>query len=639
MSQNPIVNTNLALSRDLDVEIQLSRPQTEIATDMTLLCFLTPEADFAPDNDRVRYYSSFEALAADAPAGGAMYFAGNAFFSRSTRPQTLAVGRVFESPVPAALVSGDIDFAALAQVQNGAFRLEVNQRPLQLAGLDFTGVTDLSGLAARLEQSLAAKRAQSPDSPAADLRASLKYGGLCLETVQSGDGAGLSYAQSPLPEEESEGAEEPTAPTTPEGAEEPEEPTEPTQTEEQTGQTDNLSDDQSDNQTANQTAEQSEQPSPAQQTDAQTDTQSDELSDNSPTNPDANQQTANPGDAQTINLSDNQFANPAAASVAAFSTTASTTASTTTPLSDVSGLLGLTRAASARLWQGYTPAGLAAEAALVRQASICNGRPIYGWSLDGCWRDTDEQKRFADWIEPQAPAIFCGCTNSASAYTAGVTTNFGTYIQDKGYTRSAAFWHDNEQVYPDVSYLALALSVNYSLSDAAITLKFKELDGIEPAGLTETMLAVLTARNINCYTRVGNNARTVREGTQAAATWYTDTRVNLDNFREELQVEVYNAFLRNPKIPYTAAGQDLLVSAAAKICRKYTRNGVFAPRDVEAPELESGFTTLPAFDITPVPVAYSTASDRAARLAPPIQIVAYEAGAFHKVSIQVDVYN
>jgi len=66
---------------------------------------------------------------------------------------------------------------------------------------------------------------------------------------------------------------------------------------------------------------------------------------------------------------------------------------------------------------------------------------------------------------------------------------------------------------------------------------------------------------------------------------------------------------------------------------------VFAPRDIESDTVESGFVTLPATNIVPVPVAFATTSERAARIAPPIKIDAYEAGAFHRVSINVDVYN
>ena len=495
MAQVPTICPRVPLPRDLDVEVSISRPQTEIATDMTLMCFMTPDAPYPPNNGRVRYYSTMESLMADCATGSAMYFAASAFYSREVRPLTIAVGRVFEDPVPAGVLAGDIKYGPLMRtVTDGAFDIIVNGALVSVTGLKLGEVRKAEDLVKILTGKIDGATV------------SIKYGGVCIETVVAGDDATLEYAGAP-------------------------------------------------------------------------------------------------------------------------------TAGT-----DVSAMLGLTRESGAQIWQGYTPQGLVAEADLIRTASRCNHRLPYGWTIDARYRDTEAQKEMAVWAEALTPAYFSACTNSAAAYNTQDTTNIGYYSADKGFKRTSVIYHDNAQVYPDVSYIALALATNYSLPDSAITMKFKQLDGIEPSAVGETKLAALNSRRINCYVYIGNNSRTLREGVQGADTWYTDSLVNLDNFREELQVEVYNVFLRNKKLPYTAAGQDKLVSAAAKICRKYTRNGVFADRDVEA-DVESGFTTLPATSINPVPVALSTLSQRAARIAPPIQITAYEAGAFHKVSIGVEVYS
>lgn len=491
----PVVCPKNPLPRELDVNITISRPLTEVATDMTLICFLTPDVDLPPNNGRVAYFSSFAALQAITHMGSSLYWAAKAFFDRSVRPATLAVGRVFETPVPAGLVAGDIKLNLLRSITDGAFDLEVNGALVTARGLDFSKVQDNKDVAAVLSA-----------AAVEGINVALKYGGsVALETGVAGDDATLDYAAAP------------------------------------------------------------------------------------------------------------------------------------TEGTDVSALLGLTRESGAQLWQGYAPQGIAAEAAMVRTASRCNQRPPYGWILDAKYRDSQEQKDFADWAE-SLTAYFSACTNSATAYNSADTTNIGWYAYNKGYKRTSTVYHDNAQVYPDMSYLALALATNYAEDDAAITMKFKQLDGIEPSPISETQLAVLDARRINSYVYIGNTSRTTREGVQALDTWFTDTLVNLDNYKEELQVEVYNVFLRRKKVPYTSSGQNMLVSAAAKINRRYTRNGVFADRDAEAPELESGITTLPATNILPVPVAFATTSERAARLAPPLRVEAYEAGAFHKVNINVNVY-
>lgn len=503
MSQTPVVCPKQPLPRELDVVVNISRPLTELATDMSLLCFLTTETPFPPNNNRVRYYTTMAALEADFAVGTEAWFAGNAFFSRQVHPESMAVGAIFTQAVPATVLAGDIDYNALASVTDGAFDIEVDGSLVSLSGLDFSAADTAEKVATVIQ----AKLTPASGGSAATLAATVKYGTVALVTVKTGDGATLDYAAAPT-----------------------------------TG-------------------------------------------------------------------------------------------------TDVTTLLGLTKETGAQLWQGYTPVGLVEEAKLVDVASKCNSRPIYGWAIERGYRDKPDQKAFADWCESKTPSYFSACTNSVTAYNTADTTNIGYYAQNKGYRRTSTIYHDNAQVYPDVSYLAFALATNYALANSAITMKFKQLEGIEPSTLTETQVSALASRNINCYVAIGNTSRTVREGVQGADTWFTDSLVNLDNFREELQVEVYNVFLRNKKVPYTAAGQDKLVSAAKKICNRYTRNGVFADRDVEDDSVETGFVTEPATSITPTTVAMATTSERASRLAPPIAIVAYEAGAFHKVVINVDVYN
>lgn len=496
MSQTPVVCPKQPLTRDLDVEVFISRPQTELATDMTMICVLTPNVEFSDGgNDRVRFYNSMEQLTADVPPNSAAYWAGNAFFARSERPSSMAVGQVFTAPTSAVLRGGQVTLSTLKAITDGAFDIIVSDMEVNVTGLNFSTANALSDVAAVVEAKLSGVTVTAEGT------------GLMLKTTATGDGVALSYAEAPA-----------------------------------TG-------------------------------------------------------------------------------------------------TDVSSLLALSEATASANTIGYTPGDLTSEAALVATAARCAGHPVYGWILDGKYRDTQDQKSFADWIEARDPAIFIACTNSPQAYNTADTSNIGYYAYNKGYKRTGVIYHNNAQVYPDMSYLACALSVNYALQDSTITLKFKQLDGIEPSPLTNSEVANLESRNINCYVYIGNTAREVREGTQALDTWFTDSLVNLDNFKEELQVAVYNVFLRNKKVPYTMSGQNKLVSAAASICRRYTSNGTFANRDIESLNNETGFETLPATDIRPAPITGATASDRAKRLAPPIQITAYEAGAFHKVTLNVSVYN
>lgn len=489
MAKSPITIAKEALPRSLDVNIQISLSQTEIATDMTLACFLSADAPFLPNNDRVRYYSTFQAAATDLVAGSAAYFAAQAFFSQSPRPETLAVGRVFSAPQAAGLVSGAVDIAALKTIAAGAFVIN----GATISELDFTAVTDLADVVAVVS------------GKADGFTASARSGLVLIQSVAVGEAASLTYATAPA-----------------------------------TG-------------------------------------------------------------------------------------------------TDVSALLGLTETLASAKYDGYVPGDVVAEAGLVAAVSRANGRPVYGWLMDAAWRESDDALALAAWAEAQEAAILGLVTNTPAAYNAASVSDIAFKLAVAGYARTFIFYHHNPQSYPEASAMARILAVEYGLADATITLKFKTLPGIATSPVTETQLSVLQRKRCNVYTSIGNNAETVRDGVMCSSDWYVDTRVNLDNFREELQVEVFNVFLRRPKIPYTKNGQNMLVSAAAKVCGAYVRNGSFAPRDVESLDSELGYITKPAYQINPTPVYQATASDRAARLAPPIGIEAYTAGAMHKVNISVGV--
>jgi hypothetical protein len=183
------------------------------------------------------------------------------------------------------------------------------------------------------------------------------------------------------------------------------------------------------------------------------------------------------------------------------------------------------------------------------------------------------------------------------------------------------------------------LSVNYRIQDSTVTAKFKVLPGIETVQLTETQWATLQSKGYNTYTAIGNNARTYRDGTTDDPTggWYMDTVINLDNFVEDLSVNVFNVFLRNKKIPYTRAGQMLLVDACKDVGYLYTFNGTFADREVLDTQKKSGISIVPAVQVLPTPIALMSVADRAARIGPPIEMIVQEAGAIHSIAINAEV--
>lgn len=734
----PVVScAKTSLPRSLDVPVSLSRSVAETATDMTMMCFVTPGVTFPPGNDRVQFFSTFDAVQGAVPENSEAIFAAQAFFNRSDRPQTMCIGRVFTAPTNGALVSGSITLSNLANVQNGGFTISVGDASYTVANLTFGLNPTMTDVIRQLNTQMSAF---------AHTVANADGESLTITTKTVGDGSDISYAGTPtdvsllLKFTSATGA----------FIENGEETTENTPAKLVSGAItdlsglENLTDgsfdievdgakvqvrdvttgasvtlatlatalnskmsgkatftvDTPNNQlilTTASTGTASElayavTASPAAGTDISallklTQSTATSLVQGTATNVEhpaeltsgeialADLYNVTDGamtlvmNGATVNLYGLNFATYGSSltlnEVAQILTAAigsnglvevrgqsiviSTNqkgedvtigyASSASSITDLSAILALTQSTAASRIDGYTPGGLVSEVALIQTAARCAGRSVFAWTLDRQYRDTQDQKDFADWAEAQDQAYFSACTNSVQAYNTADTTNIGFYAHNKGYIKTSVMYHNNPQVYPDVSYAALALSVNYALENSTLTMKFKQLTGIETVPLTETQLSSLKARRINTYVSMGNSSSVVREGVQSADSWFTDSHVNLSNYKEELQVEVFNVFMRNKKVKYTSAGQDLLVSAAAKINNRYIRNGTFADREEETTDNETGYTTLPACTITPAPIYSATTSERANRVAPPIAIVAYEAGAFHSVAIDVTVYN
>lgn len=612
----PVVScAKTSLPRSLDVPVSLSRSVAETATDMTMMCFVTPGVAFPPGNDRVQFFSTFDAVQGAVPENSEAIFAAQAFFNRSDRPQTMCIGRVFTAPTNGALVSGSITLSNLASVQNGGFTISVGDTSYTVANLTFGLNPTMADVTRQLNAQMSAF---------ANTVANADGKSVTITANATGDGADISYAGTPTEFTDVSTLLKLTSATGASIAEgQASTPAELTSGEIALSDLYNVTDG------------------------AMT------LVMNGATVNLYGLNFATYGSSLTLNgvaqiltaaIGSNGLVEMSGQSIVISTNQKGEGvtigyASSASSITDLSAILALTQSTAASRIDGYTPGGLVSEVALIQTAARCAGRSVFAWTLDRQYRDTQDQKDFADWAEAQDQAYFSACTNSVQAYNTADTTNIGFYAHNKGYIKTSVMYHNNPQVYPDVSYAALALSVNYALENSTLTMKFKQLTGIETVPLTETQLSSLKVRRINTYVSMGNSSSVVREGVQSADSWFTDSHVNLSNYKEELQVEVFNVFMRNKKVKYTSAGQDLLVSAAAKINNRYIRNGTFADREEETTDNETGYTTLPACTITPAPIYSATTSERANRVAPPIAIVAYEAGAFHSVAIDVTVYN
>jgi hypothetical protein len=150
---------------------------------------------------------------------------------------------------------------------------------------------------------------------------------------------------------------------------------------------------------------------------------------------------------------------------------------------------------------------------------------------------------------------------------------------------------------------------------------------------------VLDGKSYNTFTLTGNQSRVFRDGGTAHASWYADDVVNLDNFVEELQVALFNVFLRNGKVPYDTTGQAMLQDAITAICERYVYNGTLSERRVLDITETTGYRDDPAYNITPTPIELMSAADRGSRVGPPFVVDLNLAGAIHSIAVAVNAYS
>ena len=511
-----IISESSALPRDIDVVVNVSKPQAETATDFSKVVFCTPNAAFDFDSSRIRLYTSFAAVLSDFDASSEAARAATDFFSQSPRTKTFAVARIFEDPQSGFLQGGVVATKTLEQwkaITTGSFNLAIDGVSVDVTAISFAEITTIPGIAGVLQTAIRAASVE-PGFAAAVVTYNETDGTIRIASGSTGE---TSTVGKPI------------------------------------------------------------------------------------------------AAATGVDISGVDYLN----------------------LAEIVG----SQVQPSYAVPGYIPAGIASELNYIKLAAEANGAFMYGWTLDKEYRDTDDIIAAAAWIEAQTAAIMVVTTNSPMALNSSSITDVGYLIKAAGYHRTVCVYHNNSYYYPDVAILAYTLHVNYAGINTTVTTKFKDLFGIPTVAVTISELAILENKRINTFTLVGNSSRTFREGVTGSESWFIDDLVNLDNFKEELQVAIYNVFLQNKKVPYNVKGVTLLNSAITSVCERYVKNGTLSERSLSDEEKAvNGRDTEPGYIIEFTNIADMTISDRAKRIGPPANVKLNLAGAIHSLTVNVEAY-
>jgi hypothetical protein len=296
---------------------------------------------------------------------------------------------------------------------------------------------------------------------------------------------------------------------------------------------------------------------------------------------------------------------------------------------DVSATLGLTQAAGA-----LSIAGIAAESLTDSlNASALFNPNWYGFALtsDASTQDFKDAMAFAE----AGVYLFFYTTNDPNALIASANTDLGSYAQGLGYNRTFGVYNSTS-LYAAVSAMARLFVVDFTQPNSTITLKFKQLPGINIDTLTESQRLALDGKNLNFYTSFGGFAM-IAEG-EVANGRFVDEVQGLDWLQAFVQNAIFTVLTTTvTKVPQTDRGSARLVQAADVALAQARSNGLLAPgtwTGEDVGQVKSGDFLDKGYYVFATPVAQQSASDRAARKAPPITAIGIGAGAIQSANVE-----
>lgn len=208
-------------------------------------------------------------------------------------------------------------------------------------------------------------------------------------------------------------------------------------------------------------------------------------------------------------------------------------------------------------------------------------------------------------------------TNIINQTEVSDTTSIATALKANSYGRTFLFYSAEAAKYPEAGLFGSQLA----LPAGQATWNFKTIVGVASDNLTTAQRSNAMAKFCNIYVpRAGVNS--TEEGRTSTAGGYIDTVRNLDQFKSDIQVDLFSLLVNNDKLAYEDA--DIAVVEGALRAR--------AQKAVDAKILASD----PAPIIIVPKAADVSVNDRAIRLLPDVKVQARVAGALHYIDILLE---
>jgi hypothetical protein len=307
---------------------------------------------------------------------------------------------------------------------------------------------------------------------------------------------------------------------------------------------------------------------------------------------------------------------------------------------DISAMLGLTAALSQEIANGFAAESPAACALALTNASSA----FYGLTFAAQTTITTAQYlAVCGFIEGLDLTRMFGVTTQDTASLSPLVSNDLGSLMSAGAYDQSFIQYSSSSPYAAASLFGRMFSVDFTAQNSTINLMYKQEPGVDAEDLQSGQANALEAKNINAFVGYDNDTAIIQYGVLSSGN-FIDEIWGLDWLQNALQTVVYNLlYTATTKIPQTDAGQNQLTNACASVCGNQpggaVYNGLFGPGTWESStvfgSLQTGqFLPLGYYIYSPS-VESQSESDRATRVAPPIQIAGKLEGAFQGADVIV----
>ena len=242
----------------------------------------------------------------------------------------------------------------------------------------------------------------------------------------------------------------------------------------------------------------------------------------------------------------------------------------------------------------------------------------------------------AAYIETAQPYSTYFYTTSDADTLTGEPNNIFELMKGYSYLRTLGQYSTDQDAVAAI--MGYAMGANTGLANSAYTLAYKREVGVLPSDeLNLTNIPVIKNNNGNVYINRGGTYNVFEQGVMANGIHF-DEVINLDKLANDIQLAVMDCLTGLPKVPQTEAGVGVIVNAINGPCRNSRTRGFIAPGVWTAPpilSLSTGDMLSQGYLILSESVNEQDPTDRANRVAPPINVCVKLAGAIEFVAIQV----